>query len=715
MIVETLMGVFNIHNEYVRTFKTAKDLAVENSLVDYAVCLFNNVPDRLYGPPAHGTLGCTVVGEDAIGSTYDIVIHSRSGVPRRISKLHPSYMALQYPVLFPYGETGWSPRLKLHDERSSKVRNLTINMYYSYQIHARNGVWSLLLNSCRLFQQYLVDTYACIELSRLDFCEHNQSQLRSAYVSGIYDALSRGDTESRSVGKRVFLPPSFVGGPRYMYSHYQDALSICREYGNPQYFITFTCNVGWPEITRYMNSHHQTDVGSRADIISRVFHMKVTAFIAYLKSDKTFGPVSAYLYTIEFQKRGLSHCHILIWVEDSHKIKDPSKVDDYITAELPDPVSEPLLYEIVTRCMVHGPCGLLNSKAPCMKDGNCKKKFPKSFVSTTFFDRDGYAHYKRNSSSLHMLQSGIQIDNRYIVPYNKRLSIRFNAHINVEYCGWNMMIKYLFKYVSKGMERVRFVVQKDTQCADTSVYGQCIVVDEIKNYIDGRFLCPHDAAWRILDFPIHERDPPVIILPVHLPNMQSVFFKENTQIKEVVENPTFGSSLLLGWFEKNRWDSTGRELTYASYPTKYWWDDREKCWKRRRRSNSRALGRLIFVHPTGGELFFLRMLLSHQKGCKSYEELRTVSDVMYDDFRSACNALGLIGDDKEWMDAFVQASEWATSSQLRSLFCYLLLLCDVNDPMCLWDIGWRKMSDDLVYRMRSSNPTIELNIDDSHI
>lgn len=94
MIVETLMGVFNIHNEYVRTFKTAKDLAVENSLVDYAVCLFNDVPDRLYGPPAHGTLGCIVVGEDAIGSTYDIVIHSRSGVPRRISKLHPSYMAL---------------------------------------------------------------------------------------------------------------------------------------------------------------------------------------------------------------------------------------------------------------------------------------------------------------------------------------------------------------------------------------------------------------------------------------------------------------------------------------------------------------------------------------------------------------------------------------------------------------------------------------------
>ena len=52
------------------------------------------------------------------------------------------------------------------------------------------------------------------------------------------------------------------------------------------------------------------------------------------------------------------------------------------------------------------------------------------------------------------------------------------------------------------------------------------------------------------------------------------------------------------------------------------------------------------------------MLLSHQKGCKSYEELHTVSNTVYPNFRGACDTLGLIGDAREWRDAFIQAFEW---------------------------------------------------------
>ncbi|XP_042753010.1 uncharacterized protein LOC122195309 [Lactuca sativa] len=169
-----------------------------------------------------------------------------------------------------------------------------------------------------------------------------------------------------------------------MYSHYLDALSICRIYGNPQYFITFTCNVKLLEITRYMDAHHQTDPHSRADIIARVFNIKVHDFIRFLKEDKTFGVVEAYLYTIEFQKRGLPHCHTLVWVSASDRIKIGSDVDRYITAELPDPVNEAELYETITSCMIHGPCGPLNQKAPCMKDGKCSKHFPKPFLPATF-------------------------------------------------------------------------------------------------------------------------------------------------------------------------------------------------------------------------------------------------------------------------------------------------------------------------------------------
>nr|KAJ0193704.1 hypothetical protein LSAT_V11C800425610 [Lactuca sativa] len=347
----------------------------------------------------------------------------------------------------------------------------------------------------------------------------------------IYDAISHGDTEIRCIGKCVLLPPSFVGGPRYMYNHYQDALSICREYG-----------------TIFYN-----------------------------------------LYIIEFQKRGLPHCHALIWVADSHKIKEPSAIDAYITVALPDPVCEALLYETITRCLIHGPCGLLNTEAPCMKD---------------VFDKDGYVHYKKDSVAFHT----------YIVPYNKRLCSRFNAHINVEYCGWNMMIKYLFKYVSKRMERVRFKVWYLMRLRITLMVVSSVLTR------------------------LRDQDPSVVILPVHLRNMQSVFFKENTCIKQVVENLSFGSILLLGWFDKNKWDAADHDLTYASYLTKYWWDKNAKAWKKRKRSTFHALGKFIFVHSSAGELFYLRMLLSYHKGCNCNEDLRTVSNTLYSVFHGACDA-----------------------------------------------------------------------------
>ncbi|CAI9273120.1 unnamed protein product [Lactuca saligna] len=116
-IVQFLVRFLGANNEYVWTFKTTKLMADETSLEFYAVRLFNNVVDRRYelrSPelPLAGSLGCIVSSDDKPYTTYAIIIFSHSSRPQRISKLHPSYMPLQYPLLFPYGEEGWSPRLK---------------------------------------------------------------------------------------------------------------------------------------------------------------------------------------------------------------------------------------------------------------------------------------------------------------------------------------------------------------------------------------------------------------------------------------------------------------------------------------------------------------------------------------------------------------------------------------------------------------------------
>lgn len=104
------------------------------------------------------------------------------------------------------------------------------------------------------------------------------------------------------------------------------------------------------------------------------------------------GCTVAYVYTIEFQKRGLPHMHCLIFLNEPYKLSTPDAIDSCIWARWPDPEKEPLLFETVKCCMVHGPCGALNPSAPCMENSKCTKGFPKPF---TTLDPHGYLLYAR--------------------------------------------------------------------------------------------------------------------------------------------------------------------------------------------------------------------------------------------------------------------------------------------------------------------------------
>ena len=52
-------------------------------------------------------------------------------------------------------------------------------------------------------------------------------------------------------------------------------------------------------------------------------------------SGKIFGNILAYVYTIEFQKRGLPHAHMLFVLDYKNKLTSPEMIDKYITAEIP--------------------------------------------------------------------------------------------------------------------------------------------------------------------------------------------------------------------------------------------------------------------------------------------------------------------------------------------------------------------------------------------
>lgn len=87
------------------------------------------------------------------------------------------------------------------------------------------------------------------------------------------------------------------------------------------------------------------------------------------------------MYVVEFQKRGLPHVHMLIWLSADSKRNLNANIDTFVSAEIPDPAIDPVGYAAVKSLMIHGPCGLQNPKCACMKKMKCSKHFPKRLVN----------------------------------------------------------------------------------------------------------------------------------------------------------------------------------------------------------------------------------------------------------------------------------------------------------------------------------------------
>ncbi|KIH43604.1 hypothetical protein ANCDUO_26385 [Ancylostoma duodenale] len=116
----------------------------------------------------------------------------------------------------------------------------------------------------------------------------------------------------------------------------------------------------------------------------------------YLKEELPEGQApTAFDRHVEWQKRGLPHAHIITWLKD---MIHPTQIDSIISAEILNPGQDPGLFEIITKNMIHGPCGPLNPNSPCMKDRKCTKKYPRKFIQETQTRNDGYPLYRRRRS-----------------------------------------------------------------------------------------------------------------------------------------------------------------------------------------------------------------------------------------------------------------------------------------------------------------------------
>ncbi|PWA80261.1 hypothetical protein CTI12_AA198250 [Artemisia annua] len=242
-IVEKIKEILDTHNELVRLFRTARDKMQESNIPDFKLKLFGVVGSKQHDLPTGDSIGAIVFeGGPDVSTEYDVVIEKRDGQPQQIDKLNPHYMSLHFPLLFIHGELGYHLGLKLLDkagETSDKEKQMSMKMYYAYQLYDRHQQYSLLLRAGRLFQEYVVTAYCSIEQQRLDYIRNNQKDIRNEYMAGLYDALSRGDVDA------------------------------------------------------YMQDYPELTTADRPDVVDRVFERKIHDLVTFLRQSRPFGDVEA--------------------------------------------------------------------------------------------------------------------------------------------------------------------------------------------------------------------------------------------------------------------------------------------------------------------------------------------------------------------------------------------------------------------------------------
>jgi hypothetical protein len=375
----------------------------------------------------------------------------------------------------------------------------------------------------------------------LKFIRENQRQLRCDLYNGLQDALNAGDVLGNDVEQKMILPSSFQGGERTMGQLYQDAMVRVRKFGKSDLFVTFTCNPKWKEIINAFFLGQTTK--DRPELVTRVFNLKFDALLKDIK-DGVLGNVIVKIWVIEFQNGGLPHVHILLISNETSKLHIIEDYDLMISAEILDPIRHPEAYEMVTLCMVHGPCGPYFLNAQCMEQGKCKKRYPRCFNEEMRCDVDKYLEYRCCQTRIFVdPKTQRVVDNRWIVPYNLHMATKYHAHINVEICSSIYAVKYMYKYVYKGPDRVTAVVERRADTLGQENNAQVVVANgewqnrnEIKAYLEGCYVSAFEASWRLFSFRMHDGTPSVTRLAMHEPGMHTVMYNGNASIFEIVNS-----------------------------------------------------------------------------------------------------------------------------------------------------------------------------------
>ena len=178
-------------NRYAQGYKHMHERMLEQQRAGHApdVALrlrSGQTPDpRRYNAPSAEDIAVVFPGTHP-PSSRDITVYLQAdeacGDTHAISHLSEHVDPLTYPLLFPNGDKGWCPDLRIpwHMQNGNPRHDkLQLCEFYSQRMMIFDVARSSLPHAGgRLFQQYVVDAYAKVEGQRLDWVYRNQDKLR---------------------------------------------------------------------------------------------------------------------------------------------------------------------------------------------------------------------------------------------------------------------------------------------------------------------------------------------------------------------------------------------------------------------------------------------------------------------------------------------------------------------------------------------------------
>jgi len=117
-----------------------------------------------------------------------------------------------------------------------------------------------------------------------------------------------------------------------------------------------------------------------------------------------------------------------------------------------------------------------------------------------------------------------------VVPYNRDLCIKYDAHINVERVAVRNVVKYLYKYVHKGHDHATIVLESGTRHDDSEQPRNDFQRNEIQEYLNCHYVSTVESYWWIFEFSLQHQYPPVTKLQYHLLEEQLIVFDETCSI-----------------------------------------------------------------------------------------------------------------------------------------------------------------------------------------